>query len=188
MLTFPAASVRMVVTLAVAVLGCQSRTAPTPSGAGLRIPDQEARDFTLTETSEGRKNWTLWASYAAMYNDRNLVDAQTVRIEFFDDKGKRYSTLTANQGLVDQRTNNLEARGNVRILTETGVSMETDSLRWLNRVQRIVSQAFVRVTRNRDVVTGYGFESSPNLDNFHIQREVRAEVREEVKDGDRSRP
>lgn len=175
-------------TLTAPILGCQSRTAPTPSGANSRIPDQEARDFTLTETSEGRKNWTLWASYAAMYNDRNLVDAQTVRIEFFNSEGKRYSTLTADQGVVDQRSNNLEARGDVSVITETGVKMETDSLRWLNNAQKIVSDAFVRVTRKRDVVTGYGFESDPSLDNFYIRREVRAEVREEDKGEDPVRP
>lgn len=165
--------------VAIAAAGCQSRTAPTPGGPSARIPDQEARDFTLTETSEGMKNWTLWASYAAMYNDRNLVDARTIRIEFFDSKGKKYSTLVADQGLVDQRTNDLDAVGNVRIVTETGVRMETDSLRWVNRTRKIMSDAFVRVTRKQDVVTGYGFESDPNLDHFHLKREVRAEVRDE---------
>jgi len=166
-----------------AIAGCQSRIAPTPRGADLRFPDQEARDFTLTETSEGKKNWTLWASYAAMYNDRNLVDARSIRIEFFDSKGMRYSTLVADQGLVDQRTNNLEAVGKVRLVTETGVRMETDSLRWINNAQKIVSDAFVRVTRKQDVVTGYGFESDPNLDHFHLKREVRAEVRDEGDSG-----
>jgi LPS export ABC transporter protein LptC len=170
--------------LAASQLCCEGRTASTPSGAEVRIPDQEARDFTLTESSEGKKNWTLWASYAAMFNDRNLVDAQTVRIEFFDAQGKKFSTLLADQGIVDQRTNNLEARGNVRIATETGVRMETDSLRWLNVPRKIVSDAFVRVTRQHDVVTGYGFESDPSLDHFHLKREVRAEVRDEGRDGE----
>jgi LPS export ABC transporter protein LptC len=165
-------------------LGCQSRTAPVPGASNLRMPDQEARDFTLTETSEGKKNWTLWASYAAMYNDRNLVDAKTIQIEFFDSEGKRYSTLVADQGLVDQRTNNLTAIGKVRVVTETGVHMETDSLRWINRTEKIVSDAFVKVTRKEDVVTGYGFESDPNLDHFHLKREVRAEVRDTGGGGD----
>jgi LPS export ABC transporter protein LptC len=164
--------------------GCRSRTAPAPGTANLQMPDQEARDFTLTETSEGTKNWTLWASYAAMYNAKNLVDAKTVRIEFFDSKGKKYSTLVADQGLVDQRSNNLEAVGNVRVVTETGVHMETDSLHWINNTQKIISEAFVKVTRKEDVVTGYGFESDPNLDHFHLKREVRAEVRDTGHGGD----
>ena len=167
-----------------AIVGCQSRTAPTPSAANLKIPDQEARDFTLTETSEGKRNWTLYASYAAMYNDKNLVDARAIRIEFFDSKGKRSSTLVAKQGLVDQRTNNLEAIGNVRIVTETGVHMETDSLRWVNSTQKIMSDAFVRVTRKGDVVTGYGFESDADLNHFHLKREVRAEVQNQGNAGD----
>jgi len=158
--------------------GCGSKAPPQPDGGARRVPDQEARDFTLTESSEGRKNWTLRASYAAMYTDRHLIDAQTVRIEFFDSKGAMYSTLLADQGLVDQRTNNLEARGHVRITTQSGVKMETDSLRWLNDRQRIVSDAFVRVTRKHDVVTGWGFESDPSLDRFHLARQVQAEVRD----------
>jgi LPS export ABC transporter protein LptC len=85
---------------------------------------------------------------------------------------------------VDQRTNNLEAVGKVRLVTETGVRMETDSLRWINNAQKIVSDAFVRVTRKQDVVTGYGFESDPNLDHFHLKREVRAEVRDEGDSGE----
>src|SRR3989442_9088192 len=130
------------------------------------------------------RNGTLLASYAAMYNDRNVVDARTIQIEFFDSKGRRSSTLVARQGLVDQRTNNLEAVGDVRIVTETGVHMETDSLRWINNTQKIVSDAFVRVTRKGDVVTGYGFESDANLDHFHLKREVRAEVRDEGDSGE----
>jgi len=164
--------------LALGLDGCRGKPTSTPSGAEIRVPDQEARDFALTESSEGKKSWTLRASYAAMYNDRNLVDAQTVRIEFFNDRGETYSTLTADQGLVHQQTNDLEARGHVNIVTTTGVTLETDSLRWLNTTGKIVSDAFVRVTRKHDVVTGWGFESDANLDHFHLSREVRAEVRE----------
>jgi LPS export ABC transporter protein LptC len=164
--------------LAATAPGCRNRPASSPSGAEARLPDQEARDFSLTESSEGRKNWTLWASYAAMYNDRSLVDARTVRIEFFNEKGERFSTLIADEGRVYQQTNDLYARGHVRVTTETGIKMETDSLRWQNAAGKIVSDGFVKVTRQHDVVTGYGFESDPSLDHFHLTREVKAEVRD----------
>ena len=165
--------------LAGSVSGCRGKTATPAGGAEVRIPDQEARDFTLTESSEGRRIWTLYATYAAMYNDRSLVDARTVKIDFFDREGAKYSTLVAEEGRVYQRTNDLEARGDVKITTQSGVTMETDSLRWINKTGKIVSDAFVRVTRKDDVVTGYGFESDASLEHFHIAREVRAEVRPE---------
>jgi LPS export ABC transporter protein LptC len=166
--------------LALLLAGCQGKPASTSSGSDIAIPDQEARDFTLTESSEGKKSWTLYASYAAMYNDRGLVDARTVRIDFFNAKGDRYSTLTADQGKVFQRTDNLEARGRVKITTASGVTLETDSLQWINTRSRIVSDAFVRVTRKGDVVTGTGFESDASLDHFHLSHQVQAEVREQA--------
>ena len=174
--------ISMLVVAALAV-GCHKGSPSTPRGKDVRVPDQEARDFTLTESLEGTKNWTLYASYAAMYNDQSLVDAKKVRIEFFDKEGKKFSTLVAQQGRVHQRTNDLEARGNVVVTTESGIRMETDSLRWQNTAGKIVSDGFVKVTRKYDVVTGYGFESDPSLDHFHIRHEVRAEVRNlEAKD------
>ena len=163
--------------------GCRRQAASTQSAAEVRVPDQEARDFSLTESNEGRKNWTLWAAYAAMYNDQNLVDARSVRIELFDAAGKRFSTLISDEGRVYQRSNDLEARGHVRVTTESGIFMETDSLRWQNTRGKIVSDGLVRVTRQHDVVTGYGFESDPSLNHFTLKQEVRAEVRDTGEQG-----
>jgi LPS export ABC transporter protein LptC len=157
--------------------GCHRRSTPAASSGELRIPDQEARDFTLTESDAGRKNWTLRAVYAAMYNREHTVDAKTVTIDFFDKDGALYSTLTADRGEIDQNTNDLEARGNVHVKTKNGVAMETDSLRFFNRTGKIVSDGFVRVTRQGDVLTGFGFESDATLEHFRLRREVRAEVR-----------
>lgn len=157
--------------------GCHRRTSPVASSEELRIPDQEARDFTLTESAAGKKNWTLRAVYAAMFNKEQKVDAKTVTIDFFDQEGAHYSTLTAEQGEIDQRTNDLEARGDVRVTTKNGIAMETDSLRFFNRTGKIVSDGFVRVTRQGDVLTGYGFESDATLEHFKLRREVRAEVK-----------
>jgi LPS export ABC transporter protein LptC len=157
--------------------GCHRRTAPVASSEELRVPDQEARDFTLTESAAGKKNWTLRAVYAAMYNQEHTVDAKTVTIDFFDQDGAHYSTLTAEQGEIDQTTNDLEARGNVRVTTKNNITMETDSLRFFNRTGKIVSDGFVKVTRQGDVLTGYGFESDATLEHFKLRHEVRAEVR-----------
>lgn len=177
------ATVLLAVLLAVPAVGCRRQPTSNPSAGDVRVPDQEARDFTLTESLEGRKNWTLHAVYAAMYNNQSLVDARTVRIEFFDKDGKKFSTLLADEGRVYQRSNDLEARGHVRVTTESGIFMETDSLRWQNARGKIVSDGFVRVTRQHDVVTGYGFESDPSLDHFTLRQEVRAEVRDTGEDG-----
>lgn len=155
--------------------------ASAPSGrlpAG-ELPDQEVSDFAVTETDGGKPQWRLFARYAATYTARNLVTARAIRVDFFDDQAQRTSTLTAREGDLNQRTRNMTARGNVVLQTTEGTRLSSQELRFLNRENRIVvpDDQLVRVERGNDVLTGYGFESDPNLTHYEFKREVRATVR-----------
>jgi LPS export ABC transporter protein LptC len=141
------------------------------------LPDQEVSDFVVTETDAGNPQWTLYARSAAMYNARNAIVARGVRVDFFDDKGQRSSTLTAREGELNQQRHDMVARGNVVLQTTEGTRMSTEELQFVNDHQRIVSDRFVRVERAGDVLTGIGFESDPNLEHFEFKRQVRATVR-----------
>ena len=95
-------------------------------------------------------------------NDQSLVDAKTVRIEFFDKEGKRFSTLVAKTGRVHQRTNDL---GGARRRRGDDGERHPDGDRLASLAEpggKILSDGFVKVTRQHDVVTGYGFESDPS--------------------------
>lgn len=157
--------------------GCDQARRVVPGASTGELPDQEVSDFMVTETDAGRPEWTLHARSAAMYNARNVLVARGVRIDFFDDKGERSSTLTAREGEMHQMRRDMVARGNVVLLTTEGTRMSTESLRFLNQNQRIVSDEFVRVERRGDVLTGYGFESDPELKHFEFKRQVQAVVR-----------
>ncbi len=147
----------------------------TPPRAA-NLPSQEVTDFTLRESDTGRPEWILESRYAATYSGRGLIVARDVKIDFYDTEGNKYSRLTAREGTVEQPQNDMEARGKVVVTTTDGVRIETESLRFLNRQRKIVSDEFVRLEKNGDVVTGIGFESDPSLDHFRIKREVRATV------------
>jgi lipopolysaccharide export system protein LptC len=54
--------------------------------------------------------------------------------------------------------------------------MTTDQLQFRNKIQRIQTDSFVRVDRRGDVLTGYGFESDPQLKDFQFKRQVKATV------------
>jgi LPS export ABC transporter protein LptC len=140
------------------------------------LPTQEVTDFEMKESDTGRPQWILVSKYAATYSGRGLIVARDVVIDFYDSAGKKYSRLTAREGTVQQPQNDMEARGKVVVTTTDGVRIETESLRFLNGQRKIVSDAFVRLERNGDVVTGIGFESDPSLEHFAIRREVRAKV------------
>ena len=174
---FRSAAIGLVV-LAVCA-GCSQQRAASPAASSGELPDQEVSDFAVAETNEGRIEWKLYARDAAIYNARNLIIAHQVRIDFFDEQGKKSSELVARQGEVNQRTRNMTARGNVVLQTTEGTRMSSQELQFLNREQKVVvpDHELVRVERAGDVLTGYGFESDPELTHFEFKRKVQATVR-----------
>ena len=50
---------------ALLVSGCSGGKKASPTGSATDMPDQEVTDFVLTETDQGRPQWTLYARYAA---------------------------------------------------------------------------------------------------------------------------
>ena len=140
------------------------------------LPDQEVSDFEATETDQGAVQWKMYARSAATYRARNAVVARGVRIDFFNEKGARASTLTAREGEMNDLSHDIIARGDVVIQTTEGTRMTTDQLKFLNKMQRIQTESFVRVDRRGDVLTGWGFESDPQLKDFQFKRQVKATV------------
>jgi len=157
--------------------GCAGDHRASPVGSGAELPDQEVTDFVLTETDQGRPQWTLYARYAATYQAKNLVISRDIRVDFFDDKGARSSELTANQGEIQQQTRDMTARGNVVLQTTEGTRMTTEELHFTNSLQKITSDRLVRVERKGDVLDGVGFSSDPNLHHFEFRSQVHATVR-----------
>lgn len=157
--------------------GCGERRAVGIPPGSADLPDQEVHDFALTETDQGAVEWKLYAQYAAMYDVKNTITARGLRVDFYDDKGNRSSELTSREGEINQLTRDMTARGNVVLLNSDGTRMSTQSMRFLNRQQRIVSDELVRVEKGGNVLTGVGFESDPELKRFQFKSRVQATVR-----------
>lgn len=156
--------------------GCAPQRSTSPVGSTGELPDQEVRNFVLTETDQGNPVWKLYARYAAMYDARNSIVARAVRVDFFDAQGKKTSELSAREGEIDRMSRDMTARGNVVIQTTEGTRMSTEELRFLNRTQKVRSDREVRVERAGNVLTGVGFESDPDLKHYEFKGRVRAQV------------
>lgn len=153
-----------------------------PSRASGELPDQEVSDFDYTETYLGAPRWKIYARYAATYYGRNVTVARSIRVDFFDENGAQSSELTAREGEIQLQTRDMTARGNVVLQTREGTRMSTQLIRFLNREQRIVSppEQITRFERDGNVVTGYGFESDPELKRYEFKQvELRTQTRAE---------
>lgn len=141
------------------------------------LPDQVISDFSLTETAKGRKEWKMEAERAFVYEQRNILEADTIRVTFFDGKGDAQSVLTASHGKLNRNTDDMEARGDVVVIGSDGVVLRTQSLTWVKETHQIVSQDSVTVIRHEDVLTGWGFRGDPDLGKFEILRKMKATIR-----------
>jgi LPS export ABC transporter protein LptC len=169
------------------VLGCGWDEAPD-GGAGQsveqveEVPDQEITQFVLRETREdGSLAWILRAVEAKIYEVRDEVDAETVEIDFYNAAGEVSSVLTADRGVIERRSYDMRALGNVVVRNREGHELSTEELQYSTKRAKIHTDGFVTVVRGRDVLTGYGLETDPDLagGQFEIKRDVRATVRDE---------
>ena len=159
-----------------ALAGCSPGKKLSASALQAELPDSEVEDFSITETDSGRAQWTLFSKQALTYQARDLVQARTLRILFFDEKGARSSELIAREGELYQRSRDMVARGKVVLLTVEGWRMSTEEMRFSNSTNRITSDVLVRVEKEGSVLEGIGFESDPNLQNFVFRKQIRATI------------
>jgi len=144
-----------------------------------QFPDETVTEFVTQETDSGRVKWKLAAPRALRYNAKNVFVMDSPTIEFYDEMGNLQTTLVAKNGEYSLATHDMLAYGDVVATTIKGEILETDSLRYLNERDKIVSDSFVKLTRGGDVVTGIGLECDHTLDSVDIKKDVRARIVEE---------
>lgn len=165
--------------------GCTSPSqAPTQRGEGGRTPVQSFENLELRETSEGRLEWILRAKKATRDSASDPTRLQVLHVDFYQGSDHVRSVLTSDSGRVDSQKGILVAQGTVVVVTQEGSRLETEELSWDRKSARVSSDQFVRLTRGRDVLTGIGFRSDPNLVSYEILKDVKASVREETGFGD----
>lgn len=172
--------VGMTVFAALAILSaCEKKASDQNAVQAGQVPDETMADFETHESDSGLVRWTLRAPRADRFNERNVFVMENPKIEFYDRMGNLQTTLTARNGEYSLVTHDMLAYGDVVAVTTKGEVLETDSLRYLNDVDKIVSDSFVKLTRGRDVLTGYGLECDHTLESVDIKRDVRARIVEE---------
>lgn len=176
-----AGSIRIVIVVCLAALyiSCGEIDNSEQSIGTRDIPDQEFADFSTYESDSGVVQWILEAPVARIYNARKLLVTIQPRITFFNEQGETTSVLTADKGEYQQVSHDLTALGNVVVTSRQGYMLETESLVWVNEMEEIHTEDFVRFIKENDILTGYGFRSDPELQNVTIHRDVEAFLRDD---------
>ncbi|MDD5772894.1 MAG: LPS export ABC transporter periplasmic protein LptC [bacterium] len=136
--------------------------------------------FSITATNMGKTEWIFHARKAVVFEDKNLIDADEINIDFFiDKKGEEISShLVAIKGNVNTKTNDMEAVGAVVLTSGSGNTLFTEKVKWLSAAQKFFTEEAVKVEKKDSIITGIGMEADPNLENVRIFKDVKVEAKE----------
>jgi LPS export ABC transporter protein LptC len=105
---------------------------------------------------------------------------ENIKVDFYDENGDHVSILTAQGGEVNETSQDLQAIGNVVVLSDGGSRLETERLKWHNSTQKIVSDTLVTIKRGEEEVIGVGFESDADLEHWEIKENVTGVVKRKL--------
>ncbi|MCB0263061.1 MAG: LPS export ABC transporter periplasmic protein LptC [Calditrichia bacterium] len=146
------------------------QSATSPQDSLQQLPDQESWGSIIVISKEGRRFARVWSGYVAVYNKQNqTILKDSIHVDFYNREGQHNSVLTAHEGVVDNQTENLRAMGNVIVISDSGVVLETEELLWDNQKQKIISDVPVKFTTDEDTLVGDSFISDPELVNYEIR-------------------
>jgi LPS export ABC transporter protein LptC len=135
------------------------------------LPLQESWNSTIALSDSGRVKAIIRAGYVRVYDyPRQTRLSEGIHVRFFDTQEQQSSELTADEGVVDDVMKNLEATGNVLVISADSTRLRTHKLYWDNQRQLIHTPEFVRIVTPNERLQGFGFESDQRLRNYKIFR------------------
>ncbi len=156
------------------MLGCEQSPKVAPSTAkpplGANEPATVSYNTSMNFSSDGLLRAILHAGRVQTFQTKNYTWLDSgVRVDFYNSLGQHSSVLTSQSAKVNGLTNNMTAYGHVHIVSDSGTTVQTDSLQWDNKSQIVHSNAPVHIVeKNGRVTDGIGFESDQNLEHYHI--------------------
>lgn len=153
------------------LMGCVSEDKPSAVNDKTGdYPDQESWDATILITREARTIGHLKAGKIEKYSNKNITLLKDgITLDFYNEQGQHTSLLTAEGGKVFDINQDMLAYGNVVVVSDSGMTLYTDTLKWDNKKRKIISEVPIMITTDEgDTLFGDSFVSDPNLKNREI--------------------
>ncbi|MBT3496344.1 MAG: LPS export ABC transporter periplasmic protein LptC [Candidatus Marinimicrobia bacterium] len=133
-------------------------------------PDQEGWNVTIYLSDEGSLTAKIRAGHLEKYHEKQfaLLDSGVV-IDFFDGEENHTSNLKAIRAEVDQKSNDMVAMGQVVAISDSGMTLYTDTLTWDSKKEIMFTKdSIMLTTQYADTLYGVGFESDSDLNHWKI--------------------
>lgn len=169
--------------VALFVLGCSRQEQSTANHNSdidtTNRPDAEVQGATIL-LYEGQLVTTQIK--AELIHKFDLIDSTmgyVLDINIMDSTSVVASHIVSDSAVIRESTNFLHLFGNVVVVTDDGTTLETDDLRWNQKENKVETDAFVKITKDGDIITGWGMESDSRLSRIKILKQVSGSLDEE---------
>ena len=156
--------------LLVFAIGCEVAEVKRSGESREGLPDAESWNATITLTNEGAKRAVIRSGHLEKYNERQyiLLD-ENVDADFFNEEEVYTTNLKSKVAEIEEDRDYLIAIGDVVVVSDSGVTLFTDTLSWDNVKERVFTDDRVTfITEQQDTLYGIGFESDVELNNWKI--------------------
>jgi LPS export ABC transporter protein LptC len=155
-------------------LGCTNGKQPP---LAVQNPLADSADQILYHTKSiltdaGVMKAEVYGDTAYVFDDNTRVEMQGVRTIFFTVTGQQNAVLTSRQGTYNTRTNNMEARDDVVVVSVDGRRLTTPILKYSqarNEISSDTSFTLIDSGATRTMI-GIGFTSDPDMNNMRCLR------------------
>ncbi len=161
--------------LAIASGGCARKKAGSastaPQAQTAEYPSQESWNSNIIMTRSGRRQAVILYGHMTQYESRKMMYFDGgVQVDFFNIDGVHTSRLNSERGEYNQLTEEVRGIGNVKVVSDTGITLVTPFMKWDPHIEKIVSDSTVMVaTQKLDTLYGTGFESTSDLSHWVIR-------------------
>jgi LPS export ABC transporter protein LptC len=136
-------------------------------------PSQIGDSVTLLYTDSSQLKIILKANRMLVFS-KNVPEPFTVLskglfLTILDDEEKISTTLKANYGVRFDLSRRMEAKYAVEVINREGKKLETEKLIWDEKNKRIYTDAFVKITTDKEIITGKGLESNQDFTKYQLK-------------------
>lgn len=169
-------SLRLLIAGVVLLTGCAEPETPSRPTTIQIFPTSEATNATTVFLTESVITTRIQSGRIISYSEQDSAWAYNLNVDFFNREGRHTSTLKADSALIRERARLLEGFGDVRIVTDDRRTLESSHLAWNDAERLITTDSLVTITRDQDVMRGYGFSSDPELTRIRLRRQVSGQI------------
>jgi LPS export ABC transporter protein LptC len=133
-------------------------------------PLREAEEITMFHTEQNRMKVLLKAKKINELQNGNQEFPEGIFIEFYDDLGKISSTLKANSAYYFKAEDKWRGLGDVVVINvEKQQQLNSEELFWLPATKKILTDKFVTIKLENEILFGTGLEADQDLSNYKMK-------------------